>query len=211
MSHFGLPLKTHQTGAVDCRFLLRRFLFSLLLVLAMELALLAPALQAVQADAGANDLIDAVNALRASYGLVPYQVDPQLMKFAQDHADYMMSIQTITHLLADGTSADAHGLTENIVGGVGLGAEDIVNTKWNDELHMHTLLGYSQGYIGAGVAQVDGFSYYALVVRNTGRLTGLKPIGQADRSATPAPTETPGATENSCQHPANPGAGDHRV
>ncbi len=169
---------------------MRRLAFHLLPALTILLALLSSSLRPVQADSTANDLIVAVNAVRASYGLVPYQVGPAVMKFAQDHADYMASTQSMTHQLADGSFPADHSMTENIAYGYNLTTDDIIQDKWGDELHMHTMIGYTQGYIGAGVSVADGNAYYSLIVINTGRSTGLKP-----GMATPATATKSAAAE----------------
>jgi uncharacterized protein YkwD len=59
------------------------------------------------------DVIAAVNALRASYGLPPYAVDNLLMLAAQGQADYLASIAPNIgngHVGPGGTDADARAL-----------------------------------------------------------------------------------------------------
>ncbi len=209
MRQFRTARSWQQAGASDGLHLTRRLAY-VLLTLAVLLAVLSSSLHTVQADSTANDLIDAVNAVRASYGLVPYQVGPAVMKFAQDHADYMASIQSLTHQLADGSSPKDHSMTENIAYGSDLTTDDIIKNKWGDELHMHTMIGYTQGYIGAGVSVVDGTAYYSLIVINTGRLTGLKPGMATPATATKtaaggaAATATPAAATVTATVPGSP-------
>ena len=120
----------------------------------------------VQAQAGsAYDLIDAVNQLRADYGLPPYVVDGGLMASAQAHSEYQASIQTITHQRADGTSPADLGFTENIAGGMNLSVNYAVQSIWSDTAHMNTMVGISSGSVGAGVAEANGMVYYTLQVR----------------------------------------------
>ena len=59
------------------------------------------------------EVIDAVNALRASYGLPPYAVDNLLMLAAQGQADYLASIAPNVgngHVGPGGTDTDARAL-----------------------------------------------------------------------------------------------------
>ena len=50
-----------------------------------------------------TDLVNTVNALRASYGLAPYRVNPILMAAAQGHADYMAATGNVSHTGLAGT------------------------------------------------------------------------------------------------------------
>ena len=47
------------------------------------------------------DLINAVNDLRTSYGLAPYTIDPWIMEYAQEHADYIAARDQGTHIYSD--------------------------------------------------------------------------------------------------------------
>ncbi|HZJ23496.1 MAG TPA: CAP domain-containing protein, partial [Anaerolineales bacterium] len=50
------------------------------------------------------DLINAVNALRASYGLAPYSISPILMFTAQSQAEFMASTGDVSHTGFGGSS-----------------------------------------------------------------------------------------------------------
>jgi uncharacterized protein YkwD len=50
----------------------------------------------------ASELIEAVNTLRASYGLSPYTPNSILMGIAQRQAEYILSIGTGTHIGPNG-------------------------------------------------------------------------------------------------------------
>jgi len=135
----------------------------------------------------AYDLINAVNSLRAGYGLTPYSIDANLMTFAQEHSDYQASIGSHTHQRADGSSASNYVSAENIGGGMNASADTIIKSQWADELHMSTMIGYTEGSVGAGVTNVSGYIYYTLDVIRLGTFTNLKPAAQAQAAATTVP------------------------
>ncbi|MCX6037133.1 MAG: LysM peptidoglycan-binding domain-containing protein, partial [Chloroflexi bacterium] len=146
----------------------------------------------------ASELIDAVNALRASYGLPPYTPNSILMGIAQGQAEYNLSIGTITHASADGLWPFQRALlagysvlggyfSENIAAGVGLSAEGAVEMWIGDDPHLNTMISSNQQDIGAGVA-VAGNTYYYVI--DCGLSTGGTP-----RPFTPPPSySTPVAT-----------------
>ena len=141
----------------------------------------------------AMGLIAAVNDLRATYGLKPYQVDSALMTVAQAHSDYQASINERTHTRADGTEPGDHGLSaENIGGGFNVSAQTLF-TQWDDYWHTFTLIGFTTGKIGVGVATgSDGYLYYTLAVINTGKNSGLPDVQPPDPQSTgSAATSTP--------------------
>jgi uncharacterized protein YkwD len=147
----------------------------------------------------ASELIDAVNALRASYGLPPYTPNSILISIAQKQADYNLSIGTITHIGPDGLRPFQRALqagypvagdlnqggffSENITAGVGMTAEEAVENWKGDSPHLNTMISSDLQDIGAGVA-VSGNTYYYLI--DCGRSTGGTP-----RSFTPPPSYIP--------------------
>ncbi len=136
----------------------------------------------------ANDLITAANALRATNGLAPYQTDSAVMAYAQQHADYMASIQSATHTHSDGTSPWESGYQENVASGsVDFMTLDFMfNQVWADAVHSKTILGYTEGSIGAGAALgADGNLYLVLNV-----LPGGTTVSQRIQ---PEPTSEPSA------------------
>jgi uncharacterized protein YkwD/LysM repeat protein len=162
---------------------MRKFVLT---ILALTLALSLGIQQPVRADAGhfspsrstAYELIDAVNALRADHGLPAYQPNSILMGISQTHAEYLVSIGTITHIDAQGRRPFQRALaagynvagdlsqggyvSENITAGVGMTAEDAVQQWMGDAPHQLTMLSDTLVDIGAGVA-ANGNTYYYVI------------------------------------------------
>ncbi|MCD4752126.1 MAG: LysM peptidoglycan-binding domain-containing protein [Anaerolineaceae bacterium] len=106
-------------------------------------------------DYSGADVVWAMNDIRALYGLEPYVIRDDLMQLAQDHAEYMAEIQTLTHVRSDGTQPNV--TSENI----SLGPIQIaINTWMDDQDHKDTILAWSQGWAGGGVAlSENGYVY----------------------------------------------------
>jgi LysM repeat protein len=168
---------------------MRRIIFHATLLIFFLLPLINPS-QIARAQTGtAQDLIAAVNALRASHDLAAYVVDPGLMAFAQAHSEYQASIRKFTHDRADGSQPADHGVFENIGGGLNASVDLMVNRQWADYWHQHTMIGFTEGYVGAGVSVANGVAYYTLVVRRTGGFTYIQPTA-APAGSTPVPGQT---------------------
>lgn len=125
------------------------------------------------------ELINAVNALRASYGLPPYNISPILMYTAQVQADFMAANGAMTHSGPGGIGLTARLLAagyplagelsaggfraENITGGnESMPAEDAVERWTGDALHLNTMISPDLTEIGAGVAVSGGRVYYVI-------------------------------------------------
>jgi uncharacterized protein YkwD len=137
----------------------------------------------------ASELINAVNALRSTYGLSPYQTNSILMGVAQSHAEYLLSIGTLTHIGADGSHPYQRALAagylvagdlslggwfaENVTGGIGQTAEDAVQSWMGDDAHKNTMLSGTLQDVGVGVG-VSGNTYY--YVLDAGLSTGGTPV-----------------------------------
>ncbi|MCJ7511665.1 MAG: CAP domain-containing protein [Anaerolineales bacterium] len=142
---------------------------------------LAPTLAAAAPVADAYELIDAVNALRASNGMTPLRVDPILMSTAQAQNDYSLSIGQITHTGPNGSRpkeraiAAGYGggatvfVSENIAQGTGLSASEAVQWWTGDDPHWNTMMGANYRDIGAG-AGCDGDTCYYTI--DTGYVAG---------------------------------------
>ena len=155
-------------------------------ILIMLFILVASGSQAAQANSDtplpafstATELINAVNALRSTYGLAAYQPNSILMSVAQSHAEYLLSIGTLTHTSANGLRPYQRALnsgylvagdlslggwySENITGGVGQTAGEAVQNWMGDDPHKNTMLSGTLRDVGAGVA-VNGNTYYCLL------------------------------------------------
>ena len=145
--------------------------------LAVFLTLFTPASAAPLETPTAFEVIAAVNALRASYGLPPYQIDPILMMAAQMQTDYLASTPNFGsgHIGPGGTDPDmrAHNLGYPEVPGLDINEnwctisvddplETLIYQCWGDELHMHTMLHDRGQHAGVGVS-VSGERVYIVL------------------------------------------------
>ena len=127
----------------------------------------------------AYDLINAVNALRASNGLPPYSINTILMYTAQNQAEFMAATGTVIHYgpggigLTDRLLAAGYPLagdlslggfrSENIISGVeGMSAQSAIDQWTGDAPHITTMLSTDLTEIGAGVAVANGRVYYVI-------------------------------------------------
>ena len=140
----------------------------------------------------AMDLVNAVNAYRAQYGLQPYSVDGGLMAAAQSQSDYQASIGACTHTGANGSSPAARGVAaENIACGPGMTPNDAINGQWTDQVHQSTLVGPETGTVGAGVAEANGLTYYTLDVNlGSGAFVARAAVQPASAGQADPPTAT---------------------
>lgn len=125
------------------------------------------------------DLINAVNALRASYGLAPYTISPILMSVAQAHADYMAATGSVSHTGLGGSTVTERLLAAGypLAGDLSLGgfrsenitsgnetksAQDAVNGWTGDAPHLTTMISPGLTEIGAGVSVNGGRVFYVI-------------------------------------------------
>lgn len=125
------------------------------------------------------DLVNAVNALRAAYGLPAYSINSILMLTAQNQSDFMAATGNVSHTGAGGSSftdrllAAGYPLggdlalggfrSENIIAGSSsMSAQAAVDAWMGDAPHQNTMLSQDLTEIGAGVSVVDGKVYYVI-------------------------------------------------
>ena len=147
------------------------------------------------ASGNAYDVIAAVNQVRASNGLAPFQVNGALMAAAQAHSDYQASSGSISHTGSGGSSPGsraaaagyAGSVIENIYGGMNASPQQAVSWWQGDSLHLNTLLSTRHSDAGAGVAASGGVVYYTLDVGSgTGSSSGSTSASTPGASGAPA-------------------------
>ncbi|MBK8985997.1 MAG: LysM peptidoglycan-binding domain-containing protein [Chloroflexi bacterium] len=127
---------------------------------------------AVSAQSPTGDILTLVNALRASYGLPPFEYNPTLAAAAQNHANWMGQTAVYSHTGAGGSSpqtrANAVGypgfVNENIVGGTKLTPQQGVTWWRNSASHFNTMISTRYTQAGVGFAQGHDQNFYVLVV-----------------------------------------------
>lgn len=159
----------------------------------------APRTKAQAGDAWS--LIAEVNALRASYGLPPYEVNSALMAAAQAQSEYQAEIGTWSHSGPDGSRphdrAVAYGygggaqvyISENVAMGVDLSPQETVYELWQDAIHLETMISSNYRDIGAGVAFSGDYVFYTIDVGYIAGSPGNNPPPPPGGTpGTPAPT-----------------------
>lgn len=140
---------------------------------------LADSSLAPKSAGSAFDLINAVNALRASSGLPAYSINSILMYTAQNQADFMAANGIVTHSgpggigLTDRLLGAGYPLAgdlslggfraENITGGSeSMSAQSAIDQWTGDAPHLNTMLSPDLTEIGAGVSISGGRVYYVI-------------------------------------------------
>jgi LysM repeat protein len=178
----------------------RLFLLSLLLITSLG-GIAFPVQAGPLTYPNEYDIAGAVNAVRASKGLPPLNMDGSLMAAAQAQSDYMASIGTWTHTGPDGSSPMQRDMAAGYGGGAKIFTSEnvaylstsatldtLIYSVWADSVHWATMVNASATDCGVGVTEKDGFVYYTLDVSY---IVG-KP---ASDNGTPYPTALPGTEE----------------
>jgi uncharacterized protein YkwD len=154
------------------------------------------------------EVVNAVNALRASFGLSPYRISPILMSTAQAQADFLAATGSMTHsgpggmglterLLAAGYplagDLSLGGFrSENITGGVeSIPAEAAVDQWTSDTVHLETMVSQSLTEIGAGVAVSGGRVYYVIDCARATTSGDLSSLATSVSGGSPVPEISP--------------------
>ncbi len=142
--------------------------------------------------AEAYQLIDMVNALRASYGLYPYQVNASLMAAAQSHSNWAASAGYHSHVQPDGSrprdraawAGYGGGATffihENIYWGGYASPQSAMDWWINSPIHFQGMTSSRYVEIGAGVAYSDSGGYLTLLFAV---ISGQEPAASASGGA----------------------------
>lgn len=186
------------------------------LIALLALACLAP--QPVQAQStDVYALIDAVNALRAEYGLPPYSVNASLVSAAQSHSEWAASVGYHSHAGPDGSRPRDRAIRAGYGGGATVYVSE--NIYWssgnpsiasavgwwrNSPIHFEGMTSTFYQEIGAGIAFSGGSGYFTLLFGNqsggaassSGGVAAGAPESSADSSVTgfvqPVVVSTPG-------------------
>jgi uncharacterized protein YkwD len=198
-------------------------LIPILAVFSVPKMALAETAAHIPAYSTASDLITAVNSLRATNGLAPYQANSILMGIAQAQAEYLASISVSNvHLDSQGRRPFQRALaagylvagdlslggwfSENVTGGIGKTAEQAVEDWIGDQAHRDTMLSDVFLDAGAGVAVVDNTFYYCL---DAGLSTGGTPVAYSSpvplNPSTPSLIPNTPNTDGSIVHIVRPG------
>lgn len=163
------------------RLYLRLVTFTLLFTVLLAPAVPAQAAPASQPAAVPHlddgyALLDAVNQLRAAYGLAPYRTSVALMISTQLHSIYQASIGTWSHEGADGTDETQRAVIQGYGNGAAIYCDEAVGfglnytaqqmvDAWNEETHLPIMI--STRYIDAGggaAVDAQGRIFYTLDV-----------------------------------------------
>ena len=160
--------------------MLRRSKYLVVLIIFVALIVPATSYAAPAVTDTPSDLINAVNALRAAYGLPAYSASSILMSTAQNQADFMAVTGVVAHTGAGGSTVTSRILaagyplagdlslggfrSENIIGGtISMSAQAAIDAWMGDVPHQTTMLSPDLTEIGAGVAKANnGRIYYVI-------------------------------------------------
>ena len=169
-------------------------IFHLVFLLLLPASTLAGSARQSAEEITSYELVNAVNALRAAYGLPLYAINATLMSTAQNQADFMASNGQVTHVGPDGITLTQRLLAAGypLAGDLSLGgfraenittidqgmtAESAVDGWMGDALHQNTMLSADLTEIGAGVAVASGRIYLVIDVARPVDAPNVLPVG----------------------------------
>lgn len=155
----------------------------------------------------ALEMIEKVNALRKSKGLVPYTQNQILMSIAQSHAVYISSTGVLTHFDDKGNRPYQRAinagysvagdlstgglLTQVIYSGAGASEEQVLTAWQANSADSFALLFPDYEDVGVGIVAANGITYYVLVAAKEGEATTALPSLTLAISTAPASTGIP--------------------
>jgi uncharacterized protein YkwD len=162
-------------------------------------------LTGAQLSASPLDLVNAVNNLRAGYGLPAYSINPILMAVAQNQADYMAATGKVSHTGAGGSSVTDRLLvagyplagqlslggfrSENITSGSeSVSAQAVVDQWASNSLHLTTMISPDLTEIGAGVSINAGRGYFVIDCARPTNSDMPQDVGTPGAEGSPIPT-----------------------
>lgn len=184
------------------------------LLIAVFVLLAVPHARVWSATPSPYDLIAAVNAIRAQNGLEPVEADGILMSIAQNQAAYIASVQSGSHYDASGGQerdrAEAAGFSVTGAGGWidecwsaarnDTPVDTMIYNSWSDAVHWGILTYPGAKFVGAGVAESGGLTYYILDMAGTyegvdyvGGVASTIPTGAVTAQVAPVKMATPEA------------------
>ncbi len=164
------------------------------------------------------EIIEAVNALRISYGIPPLAVHPVLMEIAQTEVNGIASgygghwrpagmslgqwMMSLGYPLSGDLSLDGYRSENWVAAGT---AQDAINAWLGDDLHINTMLSTERSDIGAGVT-TDGEQIFVVIE------TALQTrSGQLQSNAYPTLTALAGAPANSSTSYSDDGSSQYML
>lgn len=200
----------------------KKRIFLLLAVLGL-LALPMSQVHSAAAAPSPYDLIAAVNAIRAQNGLNAVEPDGILMTIAQNQAEYNALVPGAGHYDANGGQEKDRALAAGFplaeVGGwidecwaaarSTTSISEMIASAWSDAVHWGILVHPGAKFVGAGVVESEGMTYYILDM--AGSYTGSGNTGGGVASTIPTTAVTAQVAPVQVATPAEDGSLLHTV
>ena len=154
----------------------RHSLYSLVFIVVLLLAVVWRA-RPVQAQGTAGEILNRINALRATQNLPPYTTHPALTAAAQNQATWMAQTGSISHVQPDGSRprdrAQRAGYSSSWVGeNIYMGYRASVDNAWtfwiNSPIHYAGLVNANYKQVGIASATAGDSTAFVIVFGNPG-------------------------------------------